>query len=962
MLLHLPFTALNMANHIKLPYSETSGHIPSVDRIHTGELWINGADNIIGTKNQDGSIIQFAQFTPQQRTKLLSADYIPKAGFVDKLTFSQLPTTLQSPTIAINDTSDTAIEYTVATDNEVVNITINKTTGHKATKLVINKPAGLHCTINWAGVDHWLSTVEDPVFGFDDQAHELCVAVFTSKTLNAVNVIYNTEDNEADELQNYWGNILGDINDQQDLIDLFSSKADKEALNSYVPINLSDGTNNTQIISSVDSGDSRFEVSAQTQIENPVQRSSQNYYSSITGSTKDGIRIAQRSSSPAAMQIINETGDINLQGDQQTVSVNDIATKSYTQQTYLGINDTAQKAKQLATDITFALSGACTSDPVSTNGTTNIVIPVKSVLGYTVTGEVSQAATARLDKAGNEIHTTYATVKNVDSQLATKVDNDEFNDTIKNYVTTSIANATFATKNELAQKQPVGDYATNQYVNQTAAKYLPLTGGEIDGSIRADSFIGAFQGNADSATKATQDGSGNVIESTYVKVAETQTFTNVQVTGVLAADNTPTENNHVANKSYVDSAISAIDLSPYATVENVQSTYYTKTQATTDLATKADKTTLNDYLLKSGGEITGPLIVQQPTAPNHPATKQYVDNAVSAVYKYKGNVANKDALPSENNTVGDVYNVNDTGHNYVWTGTEWDQLAGIVDLSGYLTKSEAQSTYITPNAVAGTYLAKSDASSTYLTQTNASNTYLSKDEASTTYVTQTDASSTYLTQTNATNTYLSKNDASRTYLTKTQAASTYSTPSAVTNAISALDSRFLQLTGGTVTGPITLPGAPSAANQAATKQYVDDHSGRIPFTSCATASATAAKTVSSVGFVRSTGARVTVLFTNGNTGSNPTLNVRSTGAYPIWYLNQPLNTSDLIAGVCVDLVFDGAHWVIIGSLPNVRSYSTIESDNRYALKTEALTTTQAADLYALRKNPTIIGTLSIVDA
>ena len=60
-----------MANHIKLPYSETSGHIPSADRIHTGELWINGADNIIGTKNQDGSIIQFAQFTPQQRTKLL---------------------------------------------------------------------------------------------------------------------------------------------------------------------------------------------------------------------------------------------------------------------------------------------------------------------------------------------------------------------------------------------------------------------------------------------------------------------------------------------------------------------------------------------------------------------------------------------------------------------------------------------------------------------------------------------------------------------------------------------------------------------------------------------------------------------------------------------------------------------------------------------------------------------------
>lgn len=951
-----------MANHIKLPYSETSGHIPSVDRIHTGELWINGADSIIGTKKQDGTIIQFAQFTPEQRTKLLSADYVPKTGFVDKLTFSQLPTTIDTPAIAINDSSDTAIEYNVSVDQEVINITINKTTGHKATKLVINKPAGLHCTINWSGVDHWLSTVEDPVFGQSDQQQELCVAVFTSKTLNAVNVIYNTEDDEASEIQNYWGNIIGDIQDQQDLMQALDTKANRSDLAAYVPINLSSDTSNALITSSVDSSDSRFEIAASTQIQNHARRSSQNYYSTINGSTMDGIRIAQRVGESIPLTIVNESGDITLQGNQQIVSVNDIATKTYAQQTYLGINDTAVKAKQLATNITFSLSGAATSDQVSTDGTTNIVIPVTNIVGSKVSGDVESAKKASKDQVGNVIHSTYVSITQHTKDLSQKLDADTFESTIKNYVTTGTANATFATKTEMAQKQPVGDYATNQYVNQTAAKYLPLTGGEINGSIRADSFVGALQGNADSATKATQDGSGNVIESTYVKVAETQTFTNVQVTGVLTADNTPTENNHVTNKSYVDSKVASIDLSPYATVENVQSTYYTKAQATSDLAVKADKTSLSAYLQKSGGEITGPLIVPEPILPNHAATKNYVDNAVSTVYKYKGNVANKDALPKEDNAIGDVYNVNDTGHNYVWTGTDWDQLAGIVDLSEYLTKSEAQSTYITPNAVAGTYLAKSEASSTYLSQTNASSTYLSKDEASTTYVTQTDASSTYLTQTNATSTYLSKNDASSTYLTKTQAASTYSTPSAVNKAISALDSRFLQLNGGTVTGPITLPGAPSASNHAATKQYVDDHSGRIPFTTCATASATAAKTVSSAGFVRSTGARVTVLFTNGNTGSNPTLNVNSTGAYPIWYLNQPLNTSDLIAGVCVDLVFDGTHWVIIGSLPNVRSYSTIESDNRYALKADTLTITQLAETYVSRVNPTIVGTLSIVGA
>ena len=39
----------------------------------------------------------------------------------------------------------------------------------------------------------------------------------------------------------------------------------------------------------------------------------------------------------------------------------------------------------------------------------------------------------------------------------------------------------------------------------------------------------------------------------------------------------------------------------------------------------------------------------------------------------------------------------------------------------------------------------------------------------------------------------------------------------------AADTRYLQLTGGTVSGPIVLPGDPAAANEAANKAYVDAH-------------------------------------------------------------------------------------------------------------------------------------------
>lgn len=51
--------------------------------------------------------------------------------------------------------------------------------------------------------------------------------------------------------------------------------------------------------------------------------------------------------------------------------------------------------------------------------------------------------------------------------------------------------------------------------------YLPLAGGQMTGNIvlsDAVRFVGALQGNADTATKALQDGDGNVIVSTYPQI------------------------------------------------------------------------------------------------------------------------------------------------------------------------------------------------------------------------------------------------------------------------------------------------------------------------------------------------------------------------------------------------------------------------------------------------------------
>jgi hypothetical protein len=90
-------------------------------------------------------------------------------------------------------------------------------------------------------------------------------------------------------------------------------------------------------------------------------------------------------------------------------------------------------------------------------------------------------------------------------------------------------------------------------------------------------------------------------------------------------------------------------------------------------------------------------------------TKTEIDSKVASVYHYKGTVLSYSALPSSDKTVGDVYNIESAdathgikaGDNVAWNGTEWDVLAGEIDLSAYATKAEL-ATKLDKPATAGT--------------------------------------------------------------------------------------------------------------------------------------------------------------------------------------------------------------------------------------------------------------------
>lgn len=189
-------------------------------------------------------------------------------------------------------------------------------------------------------------------------------------------------------------------------------------------------------------------------------------------------------------------------------------------------------------------------------------------------------------------------------------------------------------------------------------------------------------------------------DSRYISKSNTSTYT-------------PTTDYHPATKKYVDDTVAAVDvteqISGKADKAYVDSKLDTKVdkvsgkQLSTNDYTNDDKTKLAG--IAAGAEVNvnadwnaesgDAQILNKPTIITEEQVDQKINAAIGSVYKVKGSVANYNALPTEDVSIGDVYNLEDTGANYVATSTtpDWDKLSETVDLSGYLTKTDAASTY-----------------------------------------------------------------------------------------------------------------------------------------------------------------------------------------------------------------------------------------------------------------------------
>lgn len=212
--------------------------------------------------------------------------------------------------------------------------------------------------------------------------------------------------------------------------------------------------------------------------------------------------------------------------------------------------------------------------------------------------------------------------------------------------------------------------------------------------------------------------------STYTPTADYHPATKKYVDDTVAAVDVTEQISGKADKIYVDSkldtkvdkeegkGLSANDYSndDRQKVSNIVD-YVTAIRSTTSMNTMGlslDKknvitgsiyttgsVTFNSASSKSAGVLTASYFEKLDALPSADELDQKINAAIGSVYKVKGSVANYEALPKDNVTIGDVYNLEDTGANYVATSTtpDWDKLSETVDLNGYLTKTDAASTY-----------------------------------------------------------------------------------------------------------------------------------------------------------------------------------------------------------------------------------------------------------------------------
>ena len=387
-----------------------------------------------------------------------------------------------------------------------------------------------------------------------------------------------------------------------------------------------------------------------------------------------------------------------------------------------------------------------------------------------------------------------------------------------------------------------GAVAISTTVMNTIAAKMDRAGDTMTGAL---TLSGAPTAGLHAATKTYVDNADAALDTrldtaeatiaTLNSDAVTLTYVNAQdalkvakagdtMTGALVLHADPTAALQAATKQYVDTADAGLDTrldTAEATLSTLNADATTKTYVDAQDALK---------VAKAGDTMTGALLLHaDPTANLQAATKQYVDTADTAMD------VRVDALETTSATL----NTDPVTKTYVDTQDATKVALAGGTMTGLLTLSGAPTANL--HATTKTYVDTADAGlNTRLTTAEGTLSTLNADATTKTYVDAQDALKVAKTGDTmsglltlsadptlalhaATKQYVDTADAGLdTRLDTAEATlSTLNTDPVTKTYVDTQDATKVALAGGTMTGLLTLSGAPSTSLQAATKAYVD---------------------------------------------------------------------------------------------------------------------------------------------
>ena len=130
-------------------------------------------------------------------------------------------------------------------------------------------------------------------------------------------------------------------------------------------------------------------------------------------------------------------------------------------------------------------------------------------------------------------------------------------------------------------------------------------------------------------------------------------------------------------------------------VIKVNGTTQTITNKTVDITVPTKTSDLNnDSDFQTDSDVASAISDALSNSGDPYQTESDVDDKIAAaqvsVLDYKGAVPTYADLPSSGQKKGDVWDVQDTGINYAWSGTAWDALGTSVDTSAFWTSTTGQ--------------------------------------------------------------------------------------------------------------------------------------------------------------------------------------------------------------------------------------------------------------------------------